>query len=300
MKKLIALLTVLMILAAGAACAEGSYRIECPAGAPALTVCALKDQVQTVDAGLIAGSFDRAEADFIIAPINAGAKLFKAGKSTYRLAAVVTWGNLVFASQIPDFSAETINGHDLILFGENTVNSSVALYILQEMGISPSAVNYMASAQETQKKVVEDADAIVMTAEPAATAAKLANEAVTILSVSSLYETVTGDEGFAQAGLFVRAKTLEESPDQVPLWLEEIKASADRCTEDPAAVAKDAVEMGIMAKEAIVMKSIGNCGIHYVAAKEAREQIEKTVAIAPVQYGGDIPADEFYYYGIEE
>lgn len=300
MKKFILLLIALMIFAFGASGAEGSYRIECPNGAPALTVCALKDNVQTVDAGLIAASFEKAEADFIIAPINAGAKLFKAGKSTYRLAAVVTWGNLVFASQIPDFTAESINGRDLILFGENTVNASVALYVLQEMKISPASVTYLASAQETQKKAVEDENAIVLTAEPAATAAKLTNDAVNIISVSNLYEAITGDEGFAQAGLFVRKETLEKNEEQVTLWLEEIKASADRCTEDPAAAAKDAVEMGIMAKEALVLKSIGNCGIHYVAAKDAKEQIEKTVSIDPAQYGGAAPADEFYYDGIEK
>ena len=300
MRKFILLLTALLILVINAAGAESSYRIECPNGAPALTVCALKDNVQTVDAGLIAASFEKAEADFIIAPINAGAKLFKAGKSTYRLAAVVTWGNLVFASQMPDFTAESIDGRDLILFGENTVNASVALYVLDKMKITPASVTYLASAQETQKKAVEDQNAIVLTAEPAATAAKITNDAVSIISVSDLYEAITGDEGFAQAGLFVRAETLENSADQVTLWLQEIRNSADRCAEDPEATAKDAVEMGIMAKEAIVIKSIGNCGIHYVAAKDAKEQIEKTVSIDPAQYGGTVPADEFYYYGIEE
>ena len=296
MKKLFILLTVLMLAAAAIAYGEENYKIECPNGAPALTVCALgTEKVTLVDAATIAASFSKEEADFIIAPINAGAKLFKAGKSTYRLAAVVTWGNLVFASQIQDFTVEAINGHELILFGENTVNSSIALYVLREMGITPSEVNYLASAQETQRKVVEDAEAIVMTAEPAATAAQMTNPAVRTVSVSTLYQGITGDEGFAQAGLFIRAKTLEEKPEKVNAWLKEIRASADRCAADPEAAAKDAVAMGIMAKEALVLKSIGNCGIHYVSVKEAREQIEKTVAVDPVQYGGELPADDFYY-----
>lgn len=302
MKKSFAIIIAIMLLFFNTVNAESSYSfsIECPNGAPALAVCALKENVQLVDAAMIAASFAKEEADFIIAPINAGAKLFKTGKSTYRLAAVVTWGNLVFASQIPEFSAEAIKNHDIILFGENTVNASVALFILDKMDIAPSSVSYLASAQETQKKLVEDANAIVMTAEPAATAAKLLNEAVNTVSLSELYNRITGDEGFAQAGLFVRAKTLEEHPEQAALWLQEIKTSADRCTDNPAEVAKDAVELGIMAKETIVMKAIGGCGIHYVTVREAKDQIERTVAIDPAQYGGAVPEDNFYYYGIEE
>ena len=145
MNKFFAFIIVLMIVIIGASFAENDYiyTVECPNGAPALTVCALKDKVRLVEAATIAASFSREEADFIIAPINAGAKLFKAGKSTYRLAAVVTWGNLVFASQITDFSAETINGHELYLFGENTINASIAIYVLKEKGITPSSVSYL-------------------------------------------------------------------------------------------------------------------------------------------------------------
>ena len=126
------LLFVVMLLLFGTAFAEGNYLIVCPEGAPALAVASLKDHVQTIDAAAIAAPFSSEEADFIIAPVNAGAKLFKAGKSSYRLAAVVTWGNLVFASQIPDFTLESMNGKEVTLFGENTINASVALYILKE------------------------------------------------------------------------------------------------------------------------------------------------------------------------
>jgi hypothetical protein len=32
-----------------------------------------------------------------------------------------------------------------------------------------------------------------------------------------------------------------------------------------------------------------------MAAKEAKELIEKTVAVDPAQFGGEVPADDFYY-----
>ena len=143
LKKLSALLLALvLLLCAASAFAEGTWTLTCPNGAPALSVATLAaarpEDVTFIAADTIPAAFASAEADFIIAPVNAGAKLFKAGKSTYRLAAVVTWGNLVFASQRENFSIENLNGNKLTLFGADTINASVALYALNSSASSPS------------------------------------------------------------------------------------------------------------------------------------------------------------------
>ncbi len=299
MKKMITLLTVLMIaivsLGGFAAAEEPEFQIISPDGAPALAVSALKDNLQRISADTIVTAFTDGKADFVIAPVNAGAKLFKAGKSEYRLAAVLTWGNLVFASQIPDFTPETMNGKTVTLFGENTINASVALYILEQMGITPAEISYQGSAVVTQELLIQDAEAIVMTAEPAATAAKIKNDAVTVISLSDLYKDLTGNDGFAQAGLFVKKETIETKPEKTKEWLALIRASADRCQENIEAAAADAVELGIIKSEAIAAKAIPGCHIRYVSAAEAREQVEMIAAIDPAQFGGGNPADEFYY-----
>lgn len=300
MKRIIALLTVLVMLAAGAAFAEETeYSISVPNGAPALAVAALGERVHPVAASLIAGEFGNNEADFIIAPVNAGAKLYKAGKSTYKLAALVTWVNLVFASQIPDFSLETMNGRKVTLFGENTINASIALFILKEKNIEPSEIVYLADAAETQALLIKNPEEIVMTAEPAITGAvmSLAKDNKTAVSVPlyDLYQEITGDNGFAQAGLFVREETILQSPETVKKGLQEIRDSAEKCSEDPDGTAKNAVEMGIVAKEAIALKAIPGCHIFYLDAAEAKAQIERIVSIDPVQFGGEAPADDFYY-----
>ena len=294
MKKLIVLVICLAVLF-GSACAENGFLIVCPDGAPALTVATLKDKVQTVAAETIAAPFSAEEADFIIAPVNAGAKLFKAGKSSYRLAAVVTWGNLVFASQIPDFSLETMNGRTVTLFGENTINASVALFILREKGVEPDQIAYEAGAKNTQELLMNNAEAIVMTAEPAVTVAKMKKEGITSISIAELYHDITGDEGFVQAGLFVREETLKENEETVKQWLEEIRGAADLCVTEPETVVAAAVEMGIIPNEKVGMNAIGNCHIHFIGAKEAREKIDRIVAIDPSQFGGESPADDFYY-----
>lgn len=301
MKKWIAILFALvMTLTAAMAGAEGGMLIVAPNGAPAMAVAGVwaenNDAVKTINADTIAEAFGSAEADFIIAPINAGAKLFEAGKSTYRLAAVVTWGNLVFASKAEGFTPEMISGKKLVLFGENTINASIALYVLEKKGIVPSEVEYLAGAAETQALLLSgDADTFVMTAEPAVTAAKMKDETITSVPVNDLYKEVTGFDGFTQAGLFVREKTAAENPELIKEGLEKIQASVEMCEKDPAAVAKNVVAMEILPKEPVALKALPGCSIRWMTAGEAREQIETTAGIDLKQFCGELPADDFYF-----
>ena len=294
MKKLMMIILAIAMIC-GAAYAENGLQIVSPEGAPALAVSGLKENVVTIPADTIVTAFTKEEADFIIAPVNAGATLFTKGKSSYRLAAVLTWGNLVFASQRDGFVPEDMNERPVTLFGENTVNAAIALYILQEKGIVPSEIRYLAGAKNTQELLLNDAEAIVMTAEPAVSGAQMKNEAVASWSLSDLYRDITGEEGFAQAGLFVCQKTLEEKPEEVARWIEMIRESSDRCETDVEAAAKDAVEMGILQNEKIAQKAIPNCHIRYVDAAEAKSRIEAVANLNLSFFGGALPADEFYY-----
>ena len=88
-----------------------------------------------------------------------------------------------------------INGAKITLFGENTINASVALFVLEQKGIVPDDVEYLASAAETQTLLMTDAESIVMTAEPAVTAAKIKNEKITSISLTEELNSLTGDNG---------------------------------------------------------------------------------------------------------
>ena len=140
---LLAAILVLGVPAVVAADDDYTVKLSAPSGAPALAVAVLAesdpDSYTFVAADTIAAEFASKNADFIIAPINAGAKLYRAGKSDYKLAAVVTWGNLYFASQKADFTLNDINGAAITIFGENTINASVVLYALAENGLEPAS-----------------------------------------------------------------------------------------------------------------------------------------------------------------
>ena len=61
--------------------------------------------------------FANKSSDVIIAPINLGAKLYTVNEE-YKLAAVLTWGNLYFASVKKDFVITDMNDADVTFFGE--------------------------------------------------------------------------------------------------------------------------------------------------------------------------------------
>ncbi len=297
MKKLLSLvLAAVLALSLCTAGADAAFTLTAPSGAPALAVATLAAQnpeaYTFISAETIPAAFASNEADFIIAPVNAGAKLYKAGKSTYKLAAVVTWGNLYFASQREDFTADSLNGAAVTLFGENTINASVALYALRQKGIEPASVEYLAGAANTQQLLLSDAEAIVLTAEPALTAARMKNDRISAVSVNELYQEATGFDGYTQAGLFVRAETLAGQPEAVAAFLKEIEAAANA---DVAAMAEAAVTLEILPNAKVAAAAIPNCAIRYASAAEVKEQVEATAQVDLSQFGGAVPADDFYY-----
>lgn len=299
MKRFAAVLICLVALISFAYAEGSEYLLTAPSGAPAIAVAKLAendtDHFRFVAADTIAAEFSKEEADFIIAPINAGAKLYNAGKSSYILGAVVTQGNLVFASQRDGFTMDDISGNKVTLFGENTINASVALYVLAQKGIVPAEVEYLASAAETQALLMTDAESIVMTAEPAVTAAKIKNEKVTSIPLTEELNTLTGNNGYAQAGLFIKAGTLEADPEGVREYLALVKNCVDEVSSDPEGTVKAAVALEILPNEKVAAAAIPNCGILYTAAGDAKELIEFTANIDLTQFGGAVPADEFYY-----
>jgi len=302
MKKFLSMIlacVLMMSVCAFAAAEAPAFKVSAPSGAPGLALATLAvqnpDNYTFVAAETISAEFASENADFIIAPLNAGAKLYKAGKSTYKLAGVVCWGNLVIASQKEGFTMEDINGATITLFAENTINASVARYALEANGIVPASIEYLGSAANTQSLLLTDAEAIVVTAEPAVTAAKIKNDKVTSYSLNELLKAATGIDGYTQAALFVKAETAATQPEAVNAFLAQVAESCEKNTTDVPAVAEAAVALGLLPNAKVATAAIPNCAIRFVAALEAKPQVEATANIDLTQFGGAVPADDFYY-----
>ena len=102
-------------------------------------------------------------------------------------------------------------------------------------------------------------------------------------------------EGYTQAGLFVREETAATRPQETAAYLEAVRTSCGLAASDVAAVAEAAVALEILPNAKVAAAAIPGCNIRYVDAKDAKEALEKTVAIDPAQFGGEAPAENFYY-----
>ena len=273
--------------------------VTAPTGAPsfALSTLAVNDKksYKFIEPDAIGAAFSKNEFDFVVAPINAGAKLYKAKKSTYKLAAVLTWGNLYFASQIENFTLDTINGKELTLFGEGTINASIANYILTSKNITPSNIKYLAGANNTQSTLVDDENAIVMTAEPALTGAKAQKPNIVSISVQDLFKELSGNAEFAQAGIFVKESTAKDHKEVVKDYLAKVKDAADNIINNIDNVAKACVELEFVKAEGVAKKGIPGCNIKFKAAKDAKSLVEATANIDLTQFGGGLPSEDFYF-----
>ena len=272
-----------------------------PNGAPAVALSTLaldnEDNFNFINAKTIGTAFGPKGSDIVIAPINAGANLYKNGKSTYKLAAVITWGNLFFVSTRENFTLDSINGNEITLFGENTINAAVALYVLEKNNIVPSKINYLAEASDTQSIIASEREAIVMCAEPAITAVRKSKNLsnVQCISIQELYKNASGNDEFAQAGIFVKADTITNHKEALNSFLLKVKEETDSLRINLDKFANASTTLNILPSAGIAKDAIPNCNIKFVKAIDAKEAIEKTAKLNLALYGGELPNEEFYY-----
>lgn len=223
------------------ACASDSKNepisILAPQGAPALATLPFADQ-EMVSVDYVSGS-DPLSAelikndsayDVIIAPINLGTKLIEKDNTPYRLAAVITWGNLYIVGE-----ADYQNGDAFAAFGEAAVPGKILTHYADI-----KEVTYFNSVQDVQTQLLSGKAKAGLLAEPAATAtiakAKEKGKTLTVLQDLQEKETVDGQKGYPQAAVFVKDREKSEAvlkhieqflneaadEEQISAWIEQL------------------------------------------------------------------------------
>lgn len=276
-------------------------KIASPSGAPLIAISGAldgKDYETNLNLAptLLPAYFGNGSVDFIVAPINMGAQLYKKS-ANFKLASVLTWGNLFFASKDENFDElADVNNADLVLFGEGTVNDAVVNYVLTENNITPKTKEYKADTQETQSLLLNDNDnKIFLVAEPALSAAKTKDSTIKSISVQSLFEAKSGAKKFTQAGLFVNIKTANEHKGLVDSFINDVKKSCIDANNNADKIIDSAIKLGITTPKAVLTKAITGCNISFKKAKEAKEELEFTANLMLNLFGGSLPENEFYY-----
>ena len=270
-----------------------------PTGAPAVAMIpAMLEEsytVATVDGTeVLQAAFvnPEPEYDVIVAPSNLGGKLASAGKTTYKMLAVVTWGNLYIVGS--DENALSGEG-ELALFGETAVPGLVFEKVLGET--TTMNKTYYNAVTDAQAALLSDKADAALLAEPAATATiGKAKEAGKELKIIANLQEVWGG-GYPQAALFVNAEDYAANPEKYDTLVDLMNAYiAGYNAEDTSALEADIESIGVetlgVPAAAIVGKTYKRLGINEVTyAKDVKDQLAEFLGLFGVEGVDNIVAE---------
>jgi len=172
MKKTLTLLLGFLISFALLGCGanyDEPLKVIVPNGAPALAQIFMQEnenyEVSVVNgAQPLVAAFGSGTHDFIFAPTNLGAKLYNSGLE-YQFIAAVTFGNYYLVSMEDDFTLSSLEGKEIVVFGQNATSDIVLRYVLEENNIT-ATLRYVPSVGDANAEFALDNDIIILSAEP--------------------------------------------------------------------------------------------------------------------------------------
>ncbi len=307
MKKIF-LSLIILILITFTSCKKVSTRsitIASPLGAPALaTLDIAYDAKNNTDSKYsfetlsnttdVKAAFLSSSFDFIVSPVNIGAQIYNAS-NTYKLVSGLTFGNLYFVSKYKIESVSDFNHKDIYLFGQNTINDIVSLSVLNKYNIEAN-IKYNDSVNTNKTAFLADStDAIYLLAEPVKSALTetLKSKGVDVYSIS--VEKEFSENGFLQAGLFVKSnidKTIvEEVASDVLQSIINLNNS-----ENISSTNSKIKKLGYFDLDDYIMKeAIRGSNIDFISGTDVKTIFENTYKDSLSLIGGVLPDEAFYY-----
>lgn len=300
MKKIIACLMVFSLLLVGCSTSKKAeeLKILAPNGAPALSLLSVykdvneKGKIKIVEGSdLISSELVKADSsyDVIIAPINLGCKLIQVGKTDYKLAGVVTWGNLYLVEN------PAVETNTLAAFGEEAVPGKIFNMVKDSSDLmKDKEVKFFNAVSDVQPQIISGKTHYALMAEPAATAtiakAKQNNVTLKIVEdVQQLYQKQTGSSevGYPQAAIFVKNKAdVEDLLSKIDTFTNTDALKEDNQIE--ALIEEIGAETFGVPNAQIVSKTWQKQNIHYKDAKEVSSDIEKILKQFGITYSDEM------------
>lgn len=321
MKKKIVLLIGLLFITLVSACATPKMpeklNVVAPAGATAISIAKPMKDIAEIDGipvqyevvpttDLIVARLTAKEADFAVVPVNLAAQLYQK-KLPYKLASVVTWGNLFIASRDPLEGWEALKGKDIYMMGKGLVPDIVFRTLLKENGLDPDQdVNliYLSGGTELAPNFLAGKAEVSMLPEPVLTTVKMKQpETHVMLDLQQEWNKAFNTEsGYPQAGIFVKDELVQNAPSLVEKYLKSIEEGMGWLNENPAEAGQVAEELELGLPAAVVEKSMPGNNILYQPAAQVQKELQDFFQILydfnPETVGGALP-DQGLYYGLK-
>lgn len=257
--------------------------------------------VPTTD--LIVARLTAREADFAIVPVNLAAQLYQK-KLPYKLTSVVTWGNLFIASAENLEGWEALRGKDIYLMGKSLVPDIVFRTLLKTNGLDPDKdmnLIYLSGATELAPNFLSGKAEISMLPEPVLTTVTMKKSDTHImLDLQEEWNKIYGtDQGYPQAGIFVKEDLINSNPGLVKDYLKVIEEGMTWLNENPEEAGRYAEELELGLPAAVVAKSVPGNNIRHQYAGNVKEELNNFFKILfdfnPETVGGVLPDEGLYY-----
>lgn len=298
MKKIISLLLMISFVLTGCTSSKEAkdVKILTPNGATALSLVGVYEEVaENGEIKIVEGSElisselvkKDSEYDAIIAPINLGCQLISKGQTDYKLAGVLTWGNLYLVQN------ESVTNNTLAAFGELAVPGKIFNLVKDSSDIMKNAdVTYYNAVSDVQAQVLAGKCQYALMAEPAATAtiSKAKQNGTTLKIVASLQElyqkqTGSSEEGYPQAAIFVKNK------DDVKDLLSKIESFTSGKKDEVSLnelIEKIGADIFGVPSAAIASKTWENQNIDYQDAASVKEDVQSLLRQFGIEYSDDM------------
>lgn len=302
MKKILTLLLIMIFGMTLVGCNQNSepLTIIVPNGAPALSQIFVQDNDNYVvdvvngEDPLIA-ALGSGSHDFVFSATNTAAKLYQSGID-YKFLAAITFGNLFLVSmQEEAFTVASLEGKDIVLFGQNATPDIILKYILQEAGVT-ATLTYVDSVASANAMFIADDSKIIMSAEPLLSVLGLNIQGYKTLDLQQAYKDITGEDSYPQAGVFGNTDLTDR---QINRFLDDLEESVTKVNGDIDVAVAKALELEYPFPEAVLRASIPNSNIGFVPAWDVKVDLENYFNIIldlnGTLIGDALPDDDFYY-----
>lgn len=300
MKKILLMLMMVGVILTGCSTSKSAdeMKILTPNGAPALSLVGVYEDVTkngkiniVEGSDLVSSELMKADSEYdaIVAPINLGCQLLAKGKTDYKLAGVLTWGNLYLVEN------EGVQNNELAAFGEQAVPGMIFKLVKDSNDVMKNAkVTYYNAVSDVQAQVLAGKVQYALMAEPAATAtiAKAKQNGKTIKNIASLQEfyqkqTNSKQAGYPQAAIFVKNK---EDVKELLVKLDEFtnKEAVKEDNNIEELVNKIGAETFGVPNAAIAAKTWKNQNIHYQEATAVKDDIQSILKTFHIEYSDDM------------
>ena len=269
-----------------------SLSIVSPSGAPSLSLLDyMGDENMHIDivdgSDVLQAEFSNGNVDVIIAPINLGAKLSSV-TGNYKLAAILTWGNLHLVSTA---SIEEAVEKPVAAFGQAAVPGKVLGYLSDELGAFE--FEWFNAVNEASAALLAGEYTSAVLAEPVLTMTRAKSEKALneLIDIQELYKEKTGYSSYPQAALFINVKTLENE-ENVKEFLNKIETSISLYNRDNDSLSKriDEVDLSVMGfgNSDLIKKAYSKMALEYKEASSVKEEIKTFLGLFSIELNEDI------------